>query len=1193
MLFRREDTYNDHFDLTSVVTLRFLSFEDDAIDDWRKKDIDFKELTLEKLRSIVDLDGPYYPKIEGCDNAYRDGYITEPPKKPRASYLFFQCTMRSYFSMRNPNATNGELMTILGEQWASMSENGQEPFLELAKEEYKQYEIERALLEKAQKPNEMWQPIRRCRMVLDRLSQDGFANIFLEPVNLKDFPDYEDLIDHPMDLQTVRIKLNNRKYQMPEQFARDMRKIWNNCKIYNRHGSAIWHVADYMSKQFERLYMAWVQAFRERYLRWANPRARPWEHTCRASDGKCETKEEDLIICDHCDAAYGIKCLKPPLEELPTGPWLCPDCAKKSKSVRGGQMLSAISEQAARKRAEYGEIPTRKVKRNMYLVKWQGLGYEHCTWESKEDVGNPEFIAEFHKLNQSTAEDPCMSEEAAAKVLTETQHINRKNAGGSTCIPDLRTRLYAQTRAFQFTKFGLDVPACVCNECGPVMKASQEHSSHETETSSQFKEILRCVNELTERVALQGTLSPVMKLNSSLPPLLTGEYDAVVPITAKGLMMNVGEIHGSVAFLGYRQFPDGSKGPAEIKNLLRGPGDKIIAVDGASTVKKSFKEVIGMLREAGKKKFAIIRFLESRYATIENDLTSYGNRGRYAFSELKKKFSTDRKRLLVQRNIDSMNESKDDDEEAEKQAKGSDVEEDSEGEFQPDSDDEKEEDVDKAEKAMVLKDELKRLKTHEDFNIAKVETSPDSPKKMEIDETNKAEETTHTEATKMEDKRDAVPSADVQVKTDSSSGEVQAKTDASSGENVEMEESQCDPILNKNVEHPIIQYENTNSLAFRLLNIDVGYSSDEGGDEDGVFFIDGVDDTFTTQADVRSELKIVTPLRKNEEDTSENDEVAITESLLPVKRNEFSSLGDRSKLLASVAVTSSPPDVENFDENFPFESKKSIEAKEAAMIAEAKKAEDEAITPSSPEKVKKSTVKIEQISPETSEVLNIWANVEIAAATLQLPLNELKRVLRGDLDEDFSDEVGGFRWTYAAAGAVITAGESNRKGSKKGKEAWDEFRDRLYDPSEPHKYKNNNKLRDYQVEGVNWLASTFYRKHGCILADEMGLGKVRSKKYFCLFFIFEYIELTYYALSFFLRRLFRLCLILNIFTVLKRFVGPSWWSYRYRRSSIGGGNSRVGQIWFVVFTMTDNVNGVMFSVSTNGIMKTILIIMNF
>jgi hypothetical protein len=199
--------------------------EEEDVEDWRDEDIDFSQLSIERLRKILAKDGPYYPVVEGCDNPYRDGFVTEPPKKPRASYLFFQCTMRSYFAQRNPDSSQGELMTILGDKWKAMTEAEQGPFVELAKEEVKHYEKERTLMEKAQKPNEMWQPIRRCLMVLDRVSNDGFANIFLEPVDLNDFEDYEESIDQPMDLGTVRKKLMTKKYQAPEQFARDVRKV--------------------------------------------------------------------------------------------------------------------------------------------------------------------------------------------------------------------------------------------------------------------------------------------------------------------------------------------------------------------------------------------------------------------------------------------------------------------------------------------------------------------------------------------------------------------------------------------------------------------------------------------------------------------------------------------------------------------------------------------------------------------------------------------------------------------------------------------------------------------------------------------------------------------------------------------------------------------------------------------------------
>uniref|UniRef100_A0A671Y5M2 Chromodomain helicase DNA binding protein 8 n=1 Tax=Sparus aurata TaxID=8175 RepID=A0A671Y5M2_SPAAU len=38
-------------------------------------------------------------------------------------------------------------------------------------------------------------------------------------------------------------------------------------------------------------------------------------------------------------------------------------------------------------------------------------------------------------------------------------------------------------------------------------------------------------------------------------------------------------------------------------------------------------------------------------------------------------------------------------------------------------------------------------------------------------------------------------------------------------------------------------------------------------------------------------------------------------------------------------------------------------------------------------------------------------------------------------------------------------------------------------------YKNGNTLREYQLEGVNWLLFNWYNRQNCILADEMGLGK--------------------------------------------------------------------------------------------------------
>jgi hypothetical protein len=196
--------------------------------------MDFKSATVDHLRRILNKEGTYYPVIEGCDNPYRDGYVTEPPKKPRASYLLFQATVRTYMGKLHPKLPQAELMVLLGEAWRAMPDGEKTPWFELADEELKQYNKERILLEKAQKPNGVWQPIRRCLQVLNRLSKDSFADIFLEPVNPEEFPDYAESIDVSMDLGTVRKRLDARKYQGPEQFARDMRRVCTTSKLWHQ-----------------------------------------------------------------------------------------------------------------------------------------------------------------------------------------------------------------------------------------------------------------------------------------------------------------------------------------------------------------------------------------------------------------------------------------------------------------------------------------------------------------------------------------------------------------------------------------------------------------------------------------------------------------------------------------------------------------------------------------------------------------------------------------------------------------------------------------------------------------------------------------------------------------------------------------------------------------------------------------------
>ncbi|KAI8380363.1 hypothetical protein BD560DRAFT_388042 [Blakeslea trispora] len=56
---------------------------------------------------------------------------------------------------------------------------------------------------------------------------------FLEPVSIEEVADYYDIIKDPMDLATLEENVKADAYPTMEDFVRDTRKIFDNCRIYN------------------------------------------------------------------------------------------------------------------------------------------------------------------------------------------------------------------------------------------------------------------------------------------------------------------------------------------------------------------------------------------------------------------------------------------------------------------------------------------------------------------------------------------------------------------------------------------------------------------------------------------------------------------------------------------------------------------------------------------------------------------------------------------------------------------------------------------------------------------------------------------------------------------------------------------------------------------------------------------------
>ncbi|KAH9485856.1 Transcriptional activator spt7 [Psilocybe cubensis] len=59
------------------------------------------------------------------------------------------------------------------------------------------------------------------------------AEAFLKPVSKTEVPDYYEVIQHPMDFQTMLKKVKQKQYKSKREFQDDLDLIWSNCLTYN------------------------------------------------------------------------------------------------------------------------------------------------------------------------------------------------------------------------------------------------------------------------------------------------------------------------------------------------------------------------------------------------------------------------------------------------------------------------------------------------------------------------------------------------------------------------------------------------------------------------------------------------------------------------------------------------------------------------------------------------------------------------------------------------------------------------------------------------------------------------------------------------------------------------------------------------------------------------------------------------
>lgn len=106
-------------------------------------------------------------------------------------------------------------------------------------------------------PNpEQEEPLKKLHKIVNSFLARPDSGPFMEPVDWRalELWDYVEIIKHPMDLGTIKRKLERDQYATAAQCASDIRLVWSNCMTYNAEGSDFWLLAKAFSKRFEDRY---------------------------------------------------------------------------------------------------------------------------------------------------------------------------------------------------------------------------------------------------------------------------------------------------------------------------------------------------------------------------------------------------------------------------------------------------------------------------------------------------------------------------------------------------------------------------------------------------------------------------------------------------------------------------------------------------------------------------------------------------------------------------------------------------------------------------------------------------------------------------------------------------------------------------------------------------------------------------
>ncbi|XP_034936792.1 peregrin [Chelonus insularis] len=99
----------------------------------------------------------------------------------------------------------------------------------------------------------MWFELRPLesilKLLLESIKAKDVNDVFGQPVNTEEVPDYLDIVSQPMDLSTMETKIDKQEYDNLSAFQSDFNLMVNNCLAYNRKDTMFYRAGLKMREQ--------------------------------------------------------------------------------------------------------------------------------------------------------------------------------------------------------------------------------------------------------------------------------------------------------------------------------------------------------------------------------------------------------------------------------------------------------------------------------------------------------------------------------------------------------------------------------------------------------------------------------------------------------------------------------------------------------------------------------------------------------------------------------------------------------------------------------------------------------------------------------------------------------------------------------------------------------------------------------